>query len=795
MKTKFNTRQTTPCRSFLLAALGTAILFLGLNQPAAATGAASPSTNAMPMADEMLVLPAMSIIGSKENVERLPGSGVFLDATDIRAFAYDDINQVIRRTPGVYVRQEDGYGLFPNVSLRGVSTTRNSKITVMEDGILMAPAPYSDPAAYYTPNIGRMSGLEVLKGSSQIKFGPETTGGVINYLATTIPAQNSGYLSASYGTDNDVRLHAWYGGRFEASWATVGFLVENVHRRTDGFKTIDATAGGGYLGSNDTGFDRNEPLARLRFDFRSSVRQSLEFAYGRTEIHADETYLGLTDADFRANPFRRYAASRFDAIDTEQERYSARYVIQPADFLNLRLTAYKTQFARNWYKLDAAGEGATGAFRNLGEALAGQFGENILDVLRGDAAGRLRVRANNRTYASEGLDALAVWHLDTGALSHRVETGARWHNDYADRFQWDDLYTQAADGSAIRTTAGVPGTQDNRRGESDALALYVQDRITVGGFTLTPGVRFEQIKYKDIRRSTATDTLSRITSERSKIIDYFAPGLGATWRQSEGFTWLASVHRGISPPGTGSVGNTLEEETSLGFEAGLRYNNRRDFSAEAIVFHTAFDNLIVEQNAGGGGGAGQTSNIGEVDTTGLELSLAYDPSRRLGWSLRNPWTLNVTWTRARLGNDVNAVGNGGSIAESIFSGGRKGNALPYIPDFQVALGTRFEFGRWGLHLDGYFQPRTWASANNSPARVNPDASPAPGFQPTADSRYGRVDAFLLIDASVHYPLSDRARVKLSCTNLLDWEYIASRVPVGPRPGAPRTLMVGFETRF
>jgi len=99
--------------------------------------------------DELLILSDVVVIGSKQNVERMPGSGAFIAETDFRAFAYDDVSQIIRRTPGVYIRQEDGYGLFPNISLRGVSTTRNGKITVMEDGILMAPAAYSDPSAYY----------------------------------------------------------------------------------------------------------------------------------------------------------------------------------------------------------------------------------------------------------------------------------------------------------------------------------------------------------------------------------------------------------------------------------------------------------------------------------------------------------------------------------------------------------------------------------------------------------------------------------------------------------------------
>jgi Fe(3+) dicitrate transport protein len=745
--------------------------------------------------DAPLVLRDFTVIGSKQNLEKTPGSGAFITAGEIRTFAYDDINQVIRRTPGVYVRQEDGYGLFPNVSLRGVSTTRNGKITVMEDGILMAPAAYSDPAAYYTPNTGRMSGLEVLKGSSQIKYGPETTGGVMNYLSTPIPAKNSGFLSATYGSNNDRRLHAWYGGRSESNRVVIGWLVENVWRQTDGFKTTDAATGGGYAGSGNTGFERNEPMVKLRLDFKGGVPQSLELKYGRTDIDADETYLGLTDADFRADPFRRYAASRYDNISTEQERLSARYTVQPTDALRLSLTAYKTDFARNWYKLDAAGVGLAGGFLNLSEALAGQFGAPIINVLQGGAEGRFRVRSNNRTYGAEGLDATASWDFTAGETTHRVEFGARWHSDYGDRFQWDDIYTQAADGSAARTTAGVPGTQDNRRGETDALALYVQDRITAGRLTLTPGIRFESIDYADIRRSTAPATLSQITSVTSKTIDYYAPGLGLTWAQNDNLTWITGVHRGVSPPGPGSSGNALEEETSLGFEAGLRYNNRRDFSVELIAFHTAFTNLIVEANAGGGGSAGQTSNIGKVDSTGLELALAYDPSISRGWSVRNPWNLSFTRTRAVLGNDVNATGNSGSVAESIFSGGAKGNSLPYIPRYQIALGTGLESGTWGLYLDSYYQPRTWASANNSPFLINPDASAAAGLQPALDSRYGRVDAHLLVDVAVHYRLSERTHLKLACTNLLDWEYISSRVPIGPRPGAPRLVSLGLEHRF
>ena len=48
------------------------------------------------------------------------------------------MNNLLGQVPGVNVYQEDGFGLRPNISLRGTSPERSSKITIMEDGVLMA---------------------------------------------------------------------------------------------------------------------------------------------------------------------------------------------------------------------------------------------------------------------------------------------------------------------------------------------------------------------------------------------------------------------------------------------------------------------------------------------------------------------------------------------------------------------------------------------------------------------------------------------------------------------------------
>ena len=124
------------------------------------------------MTQETQVLDIVSVIGDSRNIKDLPASANLISTEDIRDPSYSDINRILRKAPGVNIREEDGFGLFPNISFRGVDTTRSAKITVMEDGVMVAPAPYSAPAAYFNPAAGRMSGIEVMKGGSQVKYGP-----------------------------------------------------------------------------------------------------------------------------------------------------------------------------------------------------------------------------------------------------------------------------------------------------------------------------------------------------------------------------------------------------------------------------------------------------------------------------------------------------------------------------------------------------------------------------------------------------------------------------------------------
>jgi Fe(3+) dicitrate transport protein len=99
--------------------------------------------------DESEYIESVTIIGSKEDLKNLAGSGAIISNEDLQKAMDTDIQKILSAVPGLYMRTEEGYGLRPNISIRGTAIERSGKITIMEDGVLVAPAPYTASSAYY----------------------------------------------------------------------------------------------------------------------------------------------------------------------------------------------------------------------------------------------------------------------------------------------------------------------------------------------------------------------------------------------------------------------------------------------------------------------------------------------------------------------------------------------------------------------------------------------------------------------------------------------------------------------
>jgi len=699
------------------------------------------------------------VTGGAEAVETLPGSADFVGLEVLEQQGYGDVHRILRQVPGVNIQEEEGYGLRPNIGMRGTGVERSSKITLMEDGVLIAPAPYAAPAAYYFPTSARMDALEVRKGSASIGQGPYTTGGVINLVSSAIPHDLGGAVELFYGTEETLRLRAKIGGASER----LGWLLETFQLDTEGFKELD--------GGGPTGVRLEDYLGKFRLNSSSSARkyQLLELKLGKTTQFGEETYLGLTQEDFDRTPLRRYAGSQEDRIDTDHEQVQLRYFIQPTDSLYVTTTVYRNDFFRIWHKLQSvAGVGISSVLDDPADY------PTELAILRGDLdddSGSLEIRNNRRNYRSEGVDVLLDWQTRTASTDHQLQFGLRLHRDSEDRYQEEDSWSML-DGRTRFEQLGRPASQANRIDEAEALALFVRDSIYFGRWTVSPGIRLESIDFlrSDFGREDPGRTGENLTLKANET-DEILPGVGINYSASAFWNLFGGVHRGFAPPGPGQNPETQSEE-SWNYELGLRFN--RGFTrAKAVAFYSYYGNLLGRDTLSSGGeGTGDAFNGGAVEVIGLEAAFNYDLGAARGWSFNLPLGLVYTYTRGEFLSSFTTELPDWSPEV------RAGDELPYLPTHQLGASAGISARRWNTFLNlGLVDAM----------RSSPGQGPIPEGEGT--------DANLVIDLSLGYRLRDNLELRLQVRNLLDEVYIVARRPVGARPGRPRAILIGIDWDF
>ncbi|MFT6551064.1 MAG: Fe(3+) dicitrate transport protein [Zhongshania marina] len=700
---------------------------------------------------ENLRLEQITIVG--ERAEDIAGSAYVLDQAELQKFEYVDIHRIVRQVPGVYFQEEDGYGLRANIGIRGSGSGRTSKITLMEDGVLVAPAPYADPAAYYFPTSGRMAGVEVLKGPQTLLYGPYTVGGALNLKSTPVPEQREGFINVEIGENSAQKSHVHYGAT-EGQW---GFLLESYQEETLGFKDIDRS-------NRDTGYDKEDYVGKLRWRSAegASYAQQLDLKINYTEEQSNATYLGVTDAQFDRDPYRRYGLTEVDQMNTRQAGVVLRHSIEFSDTLSLNSMIYRNNFKRSWFKLDRVGSDSIGGLinkANNGDAIA-------LGILEGsEDASDVRVKDNARKYYGEGIQFELAGNLEAAGAAHNWVVGIRQHEDESDRFQPVSVYNQV-NGSLQFDSIIQPGSGDNRVDEAEALSIWLMDRISMGDLDVTVSLRHEDIdtaqtRYGDLGRNA-------VASTRSNAVDEVMAGLGATYTLNDNWQLLAGVHQGFAPPGGGATDGTGAEE-SLNYEFGGRYRSER-LSADIVAFFSDYENTVNNcsiANPCSDGAESGTESFGESEIMGLELSLRTVLMESASFQM--PFTLAYTYTDA----EVTKNADSGDVL--------KGDNLPYLPEnvLNMSFGIEDNQGRKAYLSATYVDEMCVDNQCERPV----------------DQRFRSTDSYVSVDFAASMPLAENVEVYTRIDNLLDDESIVARSPAGARVNLPRTASVGVRVNF
>jgi Fe(3+) dicitrate transport protein len=698
---------------------------------------------------------------NRRDLFRTPGSAHLLDEDELESTNYNDPHAALAPVPGVYVRTEDGFGLRPNIGIRGANAERSQKVTLMEDGILFGPAPYSAPAAYYFPLMTRMTGLEVTKGPGAVLYGPQTIGGAINLFTRNVPRRLAAGIdlslgsAANFGQNANFSGHAWGGTGFSRG----GVLLEAVHLENSGFKELD---GGHPDGFDGTGFSRTELMAKARLfndpDARVGHRVDLKLGFAREISH--ETYLGLSDADFKDNPWRRYAASAMDRMAWDRFQVELSHALT-VDAFELNSAAYLHTLDRTWNRLNGFRDGPaldtlmfdpdSAANNVFFRILTGQDDSSV----PGEA---LMIARNARSFMVAGVQTVARYRALTGAWRHKVEAGARLHHDMVERHHTQTAWLMQ-DGTLQREDSPRETTLRNE-GSALALALHAIYGLSGHGLTVTPGVRSELIwnGYSE------TGRVSDLATSQAVLL----PGLGVHYAFLPEFGAFAGVHRGFSPVAPGQS-NDVRSETSIAWEAGLRYWDEDLGSlAEVVFFFNDYDNLTGTCTMSSGcrdDDIDRQFNAGRVHVKGIELTAGHTFDLGCGWKM--PAKLAWTWTDGAFQTAFNS-GN------PQFGNVRAGYELPYVPPHQLTAQLGLSRGPASLlAVYGFTAPMLEVAG-------------------TRDGREPETDPIHMLDVIGSWALSEQWQIYVRGENVLMETPIGARRPFGARPVRPFMAQLGVR---
>jgi Fe(3+) dicitrate transport protein len=737
------------------ACLTAAVLTALLTAPAAAQQVVGSSRLSIQPMDTIL-LAEVRVVANRAELARIPGSATLLSPRALEVWHSPTVNEALRRVPGVSIREEEGMGLRPNIGIRGLNPTRSTKVLLLEDGIPVTFAPYGDNASYYHPPITRFDEVEIVRGAGQVAFGPQTIGGVINYITPALPTTTSARVSVTGGDRSFLDLS----GRGGTTFGRIAALGTFNHRQADGARENTSST------IND---------ATLKAGTSIGPNQALTLRGNYYRERSNVTYSGLTEAEWLADPFTNPFAN--DSMKLDRWGASATHALTLSPLSKLTTTFYTSDVDRHWWRQSSnsaqrpndASDPACGGMANLHTSCGNE--------------GRLRA------YRQYGVEPRLRTHYSVRGLSNVLEAGVRFHTERQDRRQWNGSSPNARDaGPDTDHNAGV--REDNLRNNS-ALAAFAQQRVMLDRLTITPGVRLEHISYE------RTNRMSDVSG--STTLTQVIPGLGATYEVRGGLLLFGGAHRGFAPPRTEDVidnasGATvdLDAELSWNYEGGLR-GHAGPVNFEATAFHMDFENQIIPASVAGGTGAALTNSgrtlhqgieagmrIGGTQTRTsagpyLESSLTWLPVARFEGE-RFAYVSTSGADQGKVYGSQNAAGTRQQVSVD-------GNRLPYAPEATYTIGIGYlRPNGLDVRLERFAVSEQFTDAANSRVTV-------------ADGQQGTIEGYATWNVSASQPVGRfGTRVFVNVRNLTDELYIADRTR-GMLPGAPRSLHIGLRQEF
>lgn len=696
-------------------------------------------------------MPQIEIMAEQTGLfQRTPGSVTVVNSREIKLIAPISGNEIMRRSAGVHVVDEEGSGLRTNIGIRGLDPDRSRNVLILEDGIPVALNPYGEPEMYYTPAIDRMSRVEIVKGSGQILFGPQTIGGVINYITadpTLAPETNFQFRAGGSGYFSGQIRHSQTNGN-------TGVMVNYLHKRAD------------QLGH--AGFNIHDFSTKLKF--RLSEKSTVGVKLGIYDESSNATYIDLTQGMFDQANQDFVLMAPDDRLNVRRYSLSATHQYQWTKRLSIKTTAYAYTTTRNWQRQDFSTNSSN---NTLPSNFSGQmWGDS--SIAGGAIFMRETTTHRNRQFEVAGIESRVNYSYTLLGKAQQLDGGVR--------LQYEGAYEQLLQGRKTDARSGDMLENEIRSGL--AASLFVQNRTDLTDkISVTAGLRYENFDYeRNILRRRFSNVVRDTNLVAGSLVQQLIPGLGINWNINSVTSLFAGIHRGFAPPrvkdaidGSGTV-QALDAELSWNTEIGARLQPIPAISLEATAFRLNFSNQIIPVSQSSGGAGAGLINGGKTFHQGIEFASVIDFGKLLAQQYSLQLQLMATYIDAQFAADRFVAQGNDTLNIS-------GNRTPYAPEWLLTAALSFEH-KSGLALR--------LSANHVGEQYGDILNRTVA---TANGQEGKIAAYTVLDLTALYAINQRFSVNVAVKNLTNERYMVSRRPQGIRVGLPTFISAGVDIRL
>ncbi|MFO7286974.1 MAG: TonB-dependent receptor [Gammaproteobacteria bacterium] len=709
---------------------------------AAAIAAAHAPHAAAESGDELPTIVVREVM--PDDIARAPGAAARLTDEQLRSLRPYSMHDALGFVPGVRTIDDDAAGRRSGIGIRGAPPRRSRKTLLLEDGTPINASTYLDSSAHYTPPMERLESVDVLKASGQIVHGPLNNHGIVNFRNKRPTAVPETSVEIAAGTLDTLKRHVLH----RRMVGSVGVVASYTGMDADGTFDVEDTSFDDFYGSVEWHIDDTSVLGA-------------SFTYFEERSHYDES--NLTPIEFAIAP--RTKLGRFgqehNTFALNYRKADVVYSTDAGDRLSVSAKVFFTDVDRPRFTV-VPGDSPIDALPDI-------IPENPFEP---GVTGRMESR--NRHYRTYGIETRMALEVSG---PHTLEWGVR-----AEDHSFDDMRNRA-DGGRIITESDRGALIRVEHYEAHAVSAFVQDRIELSDWVITPGLRAEEFTQSKVRESIPLDPGPHGPEERDRN-SILLPGVSVLYTGLPSAQVFGSVQRGYSPAiARTATGFPLLPEIGLNTQIGVRGTLGARVGYDVVAFHNRLENTLVRQ-AFTIDGLNVTLNSGDSTASGIDVGLRIDSSPER--TAANAFVeLAYNYTSAKF--------DGGPL---------DGRRVPEIPRHAGSLTIGFEHPS-GWHVSGtigHFGD-FYTDVTNIEAFTLVDEDdlaplgPGDDFSVREPVVVGRVPSHTLVSARVSYRLPGRdTTIWLQGRNLTDKLYVVD-VENGLRPGPQRTVVGGVSLRF